>query len=297
MMDPKWFIGEVVDIENDPEKLGRVRVKIFQKHDFIKQADDFIWSHVMMPTTSDSLKGVGQTPSFSVGTRVVGFFADGEMQRVSVITGTLVFNPLEDNGASEHSLSFMARGQNAIERKKIGFEEPDSSFAAQYPYNRVLQTKSGHVVEIDDTAGEERIHVYHKAGAYIEINKDGRISISTPDDSIEIVGKNKTIEIKGDAKIAVEGNLDASVIGDASVSSAGKMYIGALGDLELSAGGGMTISAGGGVTVRAPGAGLVSTGPITSVDFMSSALGATGSFATPTGKIVTVSKGVITSIK
>lgn len=296
MMDPKWFIGEVVDIEGDPEKLGRVRIKIFQKHDFIKKADDFVWSHVMMPTTSESLNGVGQTPSFAIGTRVVGFYADGDSQRVSVITGTLLFNPLDDTGSTEHSLSFMARGTNAIDKQKIGYEEPESAFGAEYPYNKVTQTKSGHVIEIDDTPGEERIHVYHKAGAYVEINKEGRISISTPSDSIEIVGKNKSIEIKGDAKISVEGNLDASVIGEVRITSASNLYVGALGDLELSAAKDITISAGNGVTIRGPG-GIVTTGSVTSLGTGSFGTGATGSFSTPTGKIVSVAKGVVVGIK
>jgi hypothetical protein len=42
---------------------------------------------------------------------------------------------------------------------------------------------------------------------------------------------------------------------------------------------------------------MVSTGPVTAAGVMSSGLGATASFATPTGKIVTVSKGIITQVE
>lgn len=296
MINPEWFIGEVVNFTDDPEKLGRVRIKLFQQHDSVLDNNEFIWSHVMMPTTSESLAGIGQTPSFELGTRVIGFYADGASKRVSVITGTLLFNPLEDIGAQEHSLSFNARGTNAIEKKKLGIEEPDSAFAAQYPYNKVTTTKSGHVIEIDDTPGKERIHVYHKAGAYLEIDQTGRITCSTPVDSFEIVGGSKSIEIKGDARISVQGSCDATILGDARVSSAGNLYLGALGNLELSAGGSLTISSSAGVAIRSP-AGIVTTGPISTLGIISSASGATGSFTSPSGRIISVSKGIVTSIE
>jgi hypothetical protein len=296
MIDPKWFIGEVIDFENDPERLGRVKVKIYQKHDMLSSPDQFVWSHVMMPTTSESLKGVGQTPSFALGTRVVGFFTDGKSERVPVITGTLLFNPIEDTGSAEHSLAFTARGRNDIEKKKIGYEEPDSSFAAEYPYNKVTRTKAGHVIEVDDTPGKERIHVYHKAGAYVEINKEGTISISTPKNSLEIVGGDKVLEVKGDCRVLVEGDLDASVMGNTRISSVGDLYVGCAGNMELSAVGGLTISAGGGILLKSD-AGVIATGSITTLGALSSAIGATTAFTTPTGKIVSVSKGVITKVE
>lgn len=296
MIDPSWFLGEVVNISDDPEKLGRVRVKVYSKHDTIKNDEDLIWSHVMMPTTSESLRGVGLTPSLAVGSKVVGFYADGSSMRVSIITGTLLFNPLEDSGSSEHSLSYLARGKNSVTKSKIGFEEPATSFAAEYPFNRVLQTKSGHVIEVDDTSGNERIHVYHKAGSYIEMNKDGQITIVSTGNMIEIVGSDKLIEVKGNAKIAVEGDLDASVIGNATIACAGNLFLGSLGNLSISAGEHLTLSAGTGITLKSP-AGVVTTGSLSVSGSLSSSTGATGSFATPTGKIVSVAKGLVTQVQ
>lgn len=296
MLNTYWFIGEVVNIKDDPERLGRVRVKVYQDHDLLIKNEDLIWSHVMLPTTSESLNGIGQTPTLNIGSRVIGFYPDGENGRVSIIIGTMLFNPKNDSGSSEHSLSFLARGRNSIDQRKIGLEEPDSSYAAEYPFNRVLQTKSGHVVELDDTDGEERIHVRHKGGSYVEINKDGRITIVSVDDTINIVGGDNVIEVKGDARLAVEGNLNASVIGNTNITSAGNLYVGALGNLELSGADSIILSAGNGVTIRAPG-GLVTTGAISSLTSISAAMGATGTFTTPTGKTVSVNKGLVAQIK
>lgn len=296
MFNAYWFIGEVVDITGDPEKLGRVRVKVYQDHDLVTKNSDLTWSHVMLPTTSESIGGIGLNPSLAVGSRVIGFYPDGENGRVSILIGTMAFNPDADTGSSDHSLSFLFRGKNSVDQKKIGLDEPDSSYKSEYPYNRVLQTKAGHIIEVDDTAGEERIHVRHKAGSYIEMNKDGRIVIVAQEDSINITGGNNSIQVKGNASVVVEGNLNAAVGKDANITSAGNLYIGAVGNLELSSGNSIILSSAGGVTVRAPG-GLVSTTSISAVGAISSAMGATGTFTTPSGKIVSVNKGLVSQIK
>ena len=50
-----------------------------------------------------------------------------------------------------------------------------------YPFNHVIETESGHYVEIDDTKDNERIHVYHKTGTFLEIDPLGNIILKTPD--------------------------------------------------------------------------------------------------------------------
>ena len=52
-------------------------------------------------------------------------------------------------------------------------QEPPSAYAAEYPYNNVVQTESGHFQEFDDTPGAERIRTQHRAGTYTEIRPDG----------------------------------------------------------------------------------------------------------------------------
>ena len=46
---------------------------------------------------------------------------------------------------------------------------PDSPAAPVYPFNKVTQTESGHVFEVDDTMGAERISTYHRSGTFQEI--------------------------------------------------------------------------------------------------------------------------------
>ena len=52
-----------------------------------------------------------------------------------------------------------------------------SYIAPVYPYNQVIKTRSGHLIEYDDTPSAERISLMHKTGAFIEIDPSGRINI------------------------------------------------------------------------------------------------------------------------
>ena len=86
-----WFTG-VVEDRNDPLEVGRVRVRCLGYHTENKTelpTVDLPWASVMAPTTSPSMSGLGQTPSFLVeGSWVVGFFRDADLQEPLVL-GTL----------------------------------------------------------------------------------------------------------------------------------------------------------------------------------------------------------------
>ena len=87
-----WFVG-VVEDRNDPQKLGRLRVRCLGYHteDLTKlPTSDLPWAHVMNPITSATVSGVGQTPLGCVeGTWVVGWFTDGSDAQQPMIMGTL----------------------------------------------------------------------------------------------------------------------------------------------------------------------------------------------------------------
>ena len=88
----QWFVG-VVDDRQDPQKLGRVRVRCLgyhtEVHEDLKTAD-LPWAHPMNPITSATVSGLGQTPLGPVeGTWVVGFFSDAGEAQQPIIMGTL----------------------------------------------------------------------------------------------------------------------------------------------------------------------------------------------------------------
>lgn len=105
---------------------------------------------------------------------------------------------------------------------KFEWTEPDSAYAAQYPYNNVVQTESGHIQEFDDTPGAERIRTQHKAGTYTEIRPDGSEVHKIVGEGFEIVVSNKkvsiggfcTITVNGDSVLEVKGNMYQRVKGN-----------------------------------------------------------------------------------
>jgi hypothetical protein len=205
----KWFFGFVEDI-NDPENLGMVRVRVPHLHGNMP-VDQLPWATLVMPPNSASLMGVGMSPTgIDIGAMVFGFFADGNEHNIPVIIGTI--NKINGNDKSKHDVSKLARGTNSIKKNIFG-SEPASAYKAKYPYNKTLTTKSGHAIEIDDTPGQERLHVYHKSGTYVEINKDGRMVTKVQGDDFEVIVKNKEVLIGGNVKINVKGNVDFNVAG------------------------------------------------------------------------------------
>ena len=83
------------------------------------------------------------------------------------------------------------------------FKEPASLYDAQYPYNHVHQTESGHVTEMDDTPGSERLHWMHRTGSYMEMNPNGSVVHKSNQDlhscivrdGYELIGGNKSISV------------------------------------------------------------------------------------------------------
>jgi hypothetical protein len=291
-----WFIGLVEKIDGDPELLGRVKVRVFNVYDENYPTEDLPWAHILMPATSNGLNGVSDTPNISVGTRVVGFFADGLGRRLPIVMGSLLFNTEDDSKSNKHSLSFLARGKNVIEKIPIGPEDPKSPYATKYPFNRVIQTKSGHTIELDDTEGEERIHIYHRAGTYIEIDKEGSMVIASVKDSHDITGGDKSIYIKGNARIQVDGKLDAVIKGETNIISESDINLSSKKKINLSAVGGISLKSGKEIAVSGPGGIVVSEGSVTAFGAISSGTGVTGTFTSPSGQTIHVQKGQVTNI-
>ena len=93
-----------------------------------------------------------------------------------------------------------------------------------YPYNHVKETESGHVFEVDDTPGAERIHNFHKAGTFEEIQPDGTKVTKVVGEDYDIVIKDRNMFIKGNMNITVEGDMTLNVKGDYYEDITGNKY-------------------------------------------------------------------------
>jgi len=93
-----WFNG-VVEDRNDPQKLGRLRVRCVGIHTANKDdlpTTDLPWAQVIHPITSSGISGLGHSPTFVVeGSWVFGYFRDGSACQEPMILGTLPGKPIE----------------------------------------------------------------------------------------------------------------------------------------------------------------------------------------------------------
>ena len=87
-----WFTGVIEDID-DPLQRGRYRVRCYGYHTDDKvliPTEDLPWAHVMLPITSASMSGIGESATGLLrGSWVVGFFRDGPNAQDPVIMGSI----------------------------------------------------------------------------------------------------------------------------------------------------------------------------------------------------------------
>ena len=242
----RWFIARVEDI-NDPEKLGRVKIRVLNEHDSPSiTTDELPWAYPLTPITSASYQQVGRSPTgLLVGSTVFGFYLDGQEKQIPVLWGSYAKMPGKDQ--SKNDVPGLARELNTISKEQFG-PEPPSAYDAKYPFNHVWQTQSGHVIEVDDSPDASRLHVYHKSGTYIEVNNDGQKVTKVVDKDFEIVVKDKTvyvggnlnIEVKGNVTLKVDGSVDGEVKGDTNLTVDGSVTGNVKGDTSLTIDGSFT---------------------------------------------------------
>ena len=122
--NPQFFIGVVEDI-HDPSRLNRVRARIFGKHTediTLLPTESLPWYNVVMPVTSASTSGVGQTIGLVQGSWVFGTFIDGPNEQEALILGSL---PGESTRATEDGEGF--KDPSGVYPKQTGTDTPNSA--------------------------------------------------------------------------------------------------------------------------------------------------------------------------
>ena len=144
-----WFTG-VVEDRNDPDALGRVRVRCLGFHtedlNDIPTAD-LPWATVMHPTTDPSMQGLGNSPSFLVeGSWVVGFFSDAREKQQPIVIGSLPGIPSKEPDPTKGFSD--PRGPTATQDEYAG-----TPIYGPYPVDGIeYQLSSGHDFGESDTS-------------------------------------------------------------------------------------------------------------------------------------------------
>ena len=117
-------------------------------------------------------------------------------------------------------------------------------YNAVYPFNHVMQTESGHVLEFDDTPHSERIHLYHKSGTFTEIDANGTQVNRIIGDGFEILERNGYVQVHGSLNVTIDGAhnvlvknaLNLNVNGTATINVFNDAYLNVSGSLNASVG-------------------------------------------------------------
>lgn len=125
------------------------------------------------------------------------------------------------------------------------WDQPPIPYNAKYPFNHTRVTESGHVEEWDDTKDNERIHRYHIAGTFEEIDKNGTRVTRIVGDDYEILERHGHVLIKGNCTVTIKGDSRIRVENDAYVEVLGNCNTAVTGDWEVGVGGDMLINVGG----------------------------------------------------
>ena len=244
-----WWKG-VIENRDDPLHLGRCQVRIFGWHtDNIQQlpSNGLPWA---IPAHSPNSTMTSDTPL--VGDFAFGFFMDGESAQMPVLLGIFPGIPTQgaskDKGFSEGShypigeptTSRLYRNEN-IANTAIGYHdtnivqnvatsnggtwsEPKSTYKTIPPHNKVTQTECGHIIELDDTKGAERIHINHgPSNTFIEIASDGTTVSKISGTSYKILLKDNNVLIKGTCNVTIEGDSNLQINGNSNINVKGNV--------------------------------------------------------------------------
>ena len=150
------------------------------------------------------------------------------------------------------------------------WDEPLTPYNSHYPYNHVEESESGHISEIDDTPGVERLHTYHRSGSFQEIYPDG-IKVEkivgnsykiVLEEAYEHIQNRYNLTIDGPFNVLVQNDANITVKGNANIQVGKNMTTDVGGDYSLNVKGSATIQSEGPMTVKSSDSTVIGGGSI-----------------------------------
>jgi len=281
-----WWEG-VVEDNLDPTGAGRCKVRVIGHNTPLKEELSRVelpWAYPVLPLNNPHGKIVGLKP----GTRVMGFYRDGQFGQDLVMMGTintgyggpsgfneneepvaainlankvprigdigfvddregaggviedqpkktvlsvedgiLTYEEITDYGSlkiNEINTPRLARGiveetatkahqelqalTKVVKTDASEIPEPENPYDALYPFNTVEESDSGHLKEVDDTPGAERIKETHRTGTFYEIHPDGTKVTKVVKDDFSVTIGDKGVKVDGMCAVHVVGQAD-----------------------------------------------------------------------------------------
>lgn len=131
------------------------------------------------------------------------------------------------------------------------WDQPPIPYNAQYPFNHVMQTESGHILEFDDTPHSERVHIYHKSGTFTEVDANGTQVNRIVGDGYEILERNGFVQVHGSLNVTIDGAHNIYVKNAMNLNVDGVTTVNLFNDAIMNVSGDMSLSVGGTFALKA----------------------------------------------
>ncbi len=139
------------------------------------------------------------------------------------------------------------------------WSEPATTYDADYPFNHVSESESGHIREVDDTPGAERTHDWNRSGSFREIDATGTEVVKVVGDRYTIIMKHDEVHVMNDVdetfdkeyNLLVGGRWNVQVNGNVNLFVKGNIYQYCKGDTNISSDGDINIGSGGTISLKA----------------------------------------------
>jgi hypothetical protein len=140
----------------------------------------------------------------------------GKTHETEGIEKALSKKTVGENSAYSKKESIDRKSSNAVKETDDGekWKEKETAYSAKYPYNKTELTDSGHVFEVDDTPGAERIHQQHRSGTFEEVYPDGSKVEKVMADNFHITHQNEYKLNLGNYEVTIKKNKGERVEGD-----------------------------------------------------------------------------------
>jgi len=262
----QWFHGVVEDV-NDPEEMGRVRVRCIGYHTndvSLLPVSSLPWATPILPITSASTSRVGNSATGILpGSWVIGFFRDGISAQDPIILGTIpsistkrtevgfkdpsgVYPitpagttsvkdiPLEATSSYNQSPSFTSK-TNFINANGKGI--PTAISGTWSAFNIADKVKPTYPKNKVFRSESGHVLEFDDTSGYeriTEFHKSGtfREIVSDGSETVVIVGSRYTI-IAGNENIKIKGNCNITIDGNLKVKTTGNMDFEATGNIKL----------------------------------------------------------------
>jgi len=212
----------VTDIEDPEDNLGRIKVK----YPWLDEAQESFWVRVATPMAGAE-RGMLYLPE--VNDEVLIAFEHGDIHRPYMIGGlwSSTDKPPEPNS-------------EAVADGKV--------------VHRIIKTRAGHVILLDDSDGAELISITSKDGRTIVLD-DGQKTITINDGSdnmmeIKTEDNSMTINVGGDFTLEAGGKITMTSTGDMSLESSANAKIKATSNFEAEGTSKATVKGTGGLTLE-----------------------------------------------